>query len=161
MPSLHDFDFIFGRWSVRNRKLVDPTAPACDEWVEFDAVSDVSPVLDGIGHTDSMKVPAPADGGPPFEGFTLRLFDPTDETWRIWWSSTRLPGVLDTPMVGRFDGSHGVFEASDTIGGRPTLVRFEWLPEDPDGPLWQQSFSYDDGLTWALNWQMQFTPAAA
>jgi hypothetical protein len=160
MPSHRDFDFIFGHWSVRNRKLVDVTDPTCEEWVEFDAVSNVSPVLEGIGHTDEMTVAAPADGGAPFVGFTLRLFDPSDETWRIWWSSTRAPGVLDTPVVGRFEGSHGTFEASDTIGGRPTLVRFEWLAEHPDGPLWQQSFSYDDGVTWGLNWQMQFTPLA-
>ena len=155
--SQHDFDFVFGRWSVRNRKLVDVTDPTCDQWVEFDAVSDVAPVLRGIGHIDQMSVPAPADGGPPFEGFTLRLFDPSDETWRIWWSSTRAAGVLDTPVAGRFDGTHGVFEAADTIAGRPTLVRFEWLADEPDRPRWQQSFSYDDGATWSLNWQMVFT----
>ena len=28
--SQHDFDFIFGRWSVRNRKLVDVTDPTCE-----------------------------------------------------------------------------------------------------------------------------------
>ena len=155
--SHHDFDFIFGQWSVRNRKLVDVTDRACDEWVEFDAVSQVSPILSGFGHIDSMSVAAPADGGAPIEGFTLRLFDPSDETWRIWWSSTRVPGVLDTPVAGRFDGSHGVFESSDTIGGLPALVRFEWLVDRPDQPQWQQSFSYDDGRTWALTWVMLFT----
>jgi hypothetical protein len=152
--SQHDFDFIFGRWSVRNRKLVDVTDPTCEEWVEFDASSEVGPILTGIGHTDEMTVPQPADGGPPFVGFTLRLFDPSDETWRIWWSSTRAPGVLDTPVTGRFDGDRGVFEASDTIAGRPTVVRFEWLRDQPERPLWQQSFSYDGGETWTLNWQM-------
>ena len=96
--SQHDFDFVVGRWSVRNRKLVDVTDPACDRWVEFDAVSNVVPVLRGVGHVDQMSVPVPADGGPSFEGFTLRLFDPSDQTWRIWWSSTRAPGVLDTPV---------------------------------------------------------------
>ena len=155
----HDFDFVFGRWSVRNRKLVDVTDPTCDQWVEFDAVSDVAPVLQGIGHVDQMSVPDPADGGSPFEGFTLRLFDPSDQTWRIWWSSTRAPGVLDTPVEGQFDGTHGVFEAADTIAGRPTLVRFEWLADEPESPRWQQSFSFDDGTTWSLNWQMLFSPA--
>jgi hypothetical protein len=157
--SQHDFDFIFGRWSVRNRKLVDVTDPACTEWVEFDAVSEVGPILNGAGHTDEMTVAAPSDGGPPFVGFTLRLFDPNDRTWRIWWSSTRAPGVLDTPVVGRFADGRGVFEATDTIGGRPTRVRFEWLTDDPERPLWQQSFSYDEGATWAMNWQMRFTKA--
>ena len=156
MPSQHDFDFVFGRWSVRNRKLVDVTDPTCDEWVEFDAVSQVGPILTGIGHTDEMTVAAPADGGPPFVGFTLRLFDPSTQVWRIWWSSTRTPGVLDTPVEGRFDGDHGVFGAADTIGGRPALVRFEWFAAR-DQPHWQQSFSYDDGTTWTLNWQMFFS----
>ena len=67
--------------------------------------------------------------------------------------STRAPGVLDTPQVGRFEGDRGVFEAVDTIAGRPALVRFEWLRDQPD-PVWQQSFSYDGGETWTLNWQM-------
>jgi hypothetical protein len=155
----HDFDFIFGRWSVRNRKLVDVTDPTCTEWVEFDASSVVAPILGGGGHTDEMTVPAPSDGGDPFVGFTLRLFDPGAGVWRIWWSSTRAPGVLDTPVVGGFESGRGVFEAADTIGGRPTLVRFEWLTDDPAAPRWQQSFSYDGGETWTLNWQMAFTRA--
>ncbi len=155
--SQHDFDFVFGRWAVHNRKLLDVTDPLCDEWVEFEAVSEVAPILSGIGHTDQMSVPAPADG-PPFEGFTLRLFDPGDQIWRIWWSSSRFPGVLDTPVVGRFDDGHGVFDASDTIGGRPALVRFEWRT-DPERPHWQQSFSYDDGESWRMTWEMQFTKA--
>ncbi len=157
--SAHDFDFIFGRWHVHNRKLVDVTDPACDEWAEFDATSEAYPVLAGVGHVDRMFVESPADGGPPFEGFTLRLFDPTQGIWRIWWSSTRVPGVLDTPVAGRFTGPHGVFEASDVVAGRPVLVRFEWLAGDPAQPRWQQSFSYDDGRTWTLNWTMQLTRA--
>lgn len=156
-PSQHDFDFIFGRWTVRNRKLRDVTDPACTEWVEFDASSEVGPILGGIGHTDEMTVPEPADG-PPFVGFTLRLFDPAEETWRIWWSSSRFPGVLDTPVVGRFADGHGVFESSDTIGGRPAQVRFEWRA-DPERPHWQQSFSYDGGASWTMTWEMQFTRA--
>jgi hypothetical protein len=156
--SARDFDFIFGCWNVRNRKLVDVTDPACQEWVEFDAVSEATPILGGAGHVDRMFVEAPTDGGEAFEGFTLRLFDPLTATWRIWWSSTRAPGVLDTPVEGRFVGSHGVFGAADTIRGQQVLVRFEWLAAHPDEPRWQQSFSYDGGMAWILNWTMQLTP---
>lgn len=155
--SRHDFDFIFGDWNVHNRKLVDVTDPACTEWVEFDATSDVAPILSGWGHTDVMRIPAPTDGGDPFEGFTLRLFDPTDQTWRIWWSSTRAPGVLDVPMVGTFTDGRGRFHATDTIAGRDIHLRFEWTPDGPEGPRWQQFFSYDDGESWTLNWTMTFT----
>jgi hypothetical protein len=154
-PAAHAFDFIYGRWSVHNRKLRDVTDPACEEWVEFGATSEVFPVLHGVGHIDRMDVPDAPDG-PPFEGLTLRLFDPSRGTWSIWWSSTRAPGRLEPPVVGRFTGEHGVFDCDDVLAGRPARVRFEWLAERPS-PRWQQSFSYDGGATWRLNWVMRFT----
>ncbi len=147
------FDFIFGRWQVRNRKLVDVADPNCEEWVEFDAVSEAFPVLDGLGHVDRMYVAEPSDGK-PFEGFTLRLFDPASGTWRIYWSSTRAPGLLDPAVEGRFEDGHGTFQCEDEIAGRAVIVRFEWLTADPESPRWQQSFSYDGGQSWKLNWVM-------
>jgi hypothetical protein len=87
-----DFDFIFGRWTVHNGKLIDVADPACEEWLEFTASSEAFPVLDGFGHV-----------------------------------------------------------------GRRVGVRFEWLLEDPESPRWQQSFSYDGGETWRLNWTMKLT----
>ena len=150
------FDFIFGTWHVRNRKLVDVADPACDAWVEFDATSEAFPILGGYGHVDRMYVTSPTDGD-PFEGFTLRLYDTESGSWKIWWSSTRSRGVLDPPVVGRFDDAHGVFECEDEIGGKAALVRFEWLAEDRDAPRWRQSFSYDAGRTWKLNWVMELT----
>ena len=149
------FDFLHGSWTVHNRKLRDVTDPACHDWVEFDATSEVFPVQHGLGNVDQMEVPDPPDGA-PFEGLSLRLFDPASGTWSIWWSSTRAPGRLDPPVVGRFIGNRGVFECSDVIGGRPVLVRFEWRA-DPVHPVWQQSFSVDGGTTWTLNWVMSFS----
>lgn len=145
----HSFDVIYGRWRVHNRKLRDVTDPACQEWVEFDATSEAFPVLHGIGHIDRIQVPDPP-GGEPFEGLTLRLFDRAADTWSIWWSSTRAPGRLDPPVVGRFDGAHGVFDCEDTVAGRAVMVRFEWRA-DLVSPVWQQSFSYDAGESWQLN----------
>ncbi|HEX4035465.1 MAG TPA: hypothetical protein VHX66_13560 [Solirubrobacteraceae bacterium] len=154
------FDFIFGEWSVRNRKLVDLTDPECEEWVEFEASSEAFPVLGGHGHVDRMYVEDPPDGE-SFEGFTLRLFEPSSRIWKIWWSSTRARGILDTPVTGRFDGDRGVFECEDEIAGRSVVVRFEWLAANPDAPRWQQSFSYDGGRSWKLNWVMDLTRAGA
>jgi hypothetical protein len=149
------FEFVYGSWNVRNRKLRDVSDPSCAEWVEFDAVSEVFPILDGFGHVDRMHVPDPPDGA-PFEGFTLRLFDPSAATWSIWWSSTRAPGRLEPPVVGHFEGDHGVFDCEDVIGGHAVVVRFEWRA-DASSPRWCQSFSYDGGSTWKLNWEMTFT----
>ena len=149
------FDFIYGHWRVHNRKLRNVADPACEEWVEFDAVSHVFPILHGIGHIDRMNLPDPPDGD-AFEGFTLRLFDPSAGTWNIWWSSTRAPGRLDPPVVGQFTENHGVFDCDDIIGGHAVKVRFEWYA-DAFSPTWRQSFSYDSGSTWKLNWEMAFS----
>lgn len=149
----HGLDFVLGRWTVHHRKLADPTDPTCQDWVTFTATSEALPVLDGLGQVDRMWVEDPPEG-PPFEGFTLRLFDPADGLWRIWWSSTRAPGVLDTPVVGRAAGGTGVFECDDVIAGHPTRVRFVWQAGD-GRPRWTQSFSRDGGMTWWENWSMR------
>ncbi|MEJ3657636.1 hypothetical protein WEH80_32205 [Actinomycetes bacterium KLBMP 9759] len=151
----HEFDFIFGRFDVHHRKLRDTADPACVEWVEFEGGSDARPVLGGFGHVHVLDAPAPTDGE-PFEGFTLRLYDPAAGTWGIWWSSTRVPGRLDPPMTGRFAGNHGVFHGSDVVGGNRVDLRFEWH-RHPAAPRWEQSFSWDGGQSWHLNWVMSFT----
>jgi hypothetical protein len=155
----HDFDFILGDWHVHNRKLRDNADPDCVEWVEFDGTSRAVQVLDGVGHLDRIEVPHPPDG-PPFQAFTLRLFDPADETWRIWWSSTRAPGRLDPPLAGRFEGRHGVFFGEDVVNGRPIRLRFDWHAET-SSPTWEQRFSFDDGTSWILNWVMTLTRRSA
>lgn len=145
-----DFDFIFGRWRVRNRKLVDVTDPACDEWVEFEATAAAEPILGGLGHVDRMWAGT-------FEGFTLRQFDPEARVWRIWWASSARPGHLDTPVEGAFSGGCGRFSCEDVLGGRAVKVRFEWTNPTPDTARWEQAFSYDDAVTWHTNWTMDLT----
>jgi hypothetical protein len=107
--------------------------------VEFGATSAVFPVLHGVGHIDRMEAPEAPDGA------VVRWPDPSfarsgKGTWRIWWSSTRAPGRLDPPVVGRFTDGRGVFQCEDVVGGRPVRLRFEWLADRPS-PRWQQSFS--------------------
>ncbi len=153
-----DFDFIFGRWRVRNRKLRDVTDPSCTEWVEFDAVAEAAPILGGLGHVDRMWTEAPP-GEEPFEGFTLRQFDPQERVWRIWWASSQRPGHLDPPVQGAWVDGRGVFDTEDTLDGRLVQVRFEWEREGEDTAQWQQSFSFDQGRTWHINWIMTFSRA--
>ena len=155
----HQFDFIYGKFRVNHRKLRDNSDPACTEWVEFEGGSNAYPVLGEIGHLHVLDAPNPPDGA-PFEGITLRLYEPATDTWRIWWSSTRVPGRLDPPMVGRFTGEHGVFRGSDVIGGQPVDLRFEWRA-DQQNPVWSQHFSWDGGQSWTRNWVMQFTRKGA
>ncbi len=146
-----DFDFFFGRWHGAIRKLADVTDRHCTEWVELEASCDCAPILGGLGNFETATL-LPGAGG-AIEGATLRLFNPATGTWRIWWMSSRLPGVLDAPVEGRFEGKRGVFQGPDEFQGNPIQVRYEWDLLEEDKVRWAQRFSWDDGVTWEdLNW---------
>src|ERR1700704_1976908 len=110
----HAFDFLHGSWTFHLRKLRDPAGPDCTEWLLSNAAGEAFPILDGLGNVDRLYVPATEDSE-AFEGFTLRLYDPVTDTWRIWWASTWDPGVFDEPVVGRFDGGRGTFACDDVV----------------------------------------------
>lgn len=146
-----DFHFLFGRWRITNRKLADPFDENGTDWLEFESSSVVRPILGGLGNTDAYSAPEfPGRGS--FEGLALRLFDPRTKLWRIWWVSTAQPGSLDAPLVGRFIHGKGRFECDDIVGGRPVRVRYGWKDITPLSACWEQSFSFDDGATFRVNW---------
>lgn len=153
--SARDFDFLMGSWRVANRRLADPLDDGSD-WHEFATVAVARPLLQGLGNTDSYDS---VDGG-DFHGMTVRLFDPAEGLWRIWWASTRRPGHLDPPMAGGFEGDHGVFHGEDTVGGVPVAVRFDWWVEGPDRARWKQSISTDGSATWRDTFTMSFERTA-
>lgn len=152
----HDFDFALGRWRIHNRKLADVLDPACTDWVEFEAISEMHPILNGLGNFDTF-VPLGLPEGKHYEGATLRMFDPATGLWRIWWASSRTTGSLDSPVEGLFADGHGQFFGDDVIGGTPARVRYEWFDVEPGSARWEQSFSYDGGATWETNWVMTST----
>jgi hypothetical protein len=155
----HDFDFLFGGWRIANRKLEDPLAAEPTRWMEFEALSETRPILDGLGNVDTFSAPD-FPGRPGYLGFGLRLFDPETGLWRIWWASTVGGGQLDTPVVGRFRTGEGRFECDDVLGGRAIKVRFDWKDITPTSARWEQSFSFDDGRRFETNWIMELTRMA-
>jgi hypothetical protein len=155
-----DFDFLFGRWLVRNRKLVDVLDPHCAEWIEFEADSETRPVLGGLGNMDAFSVAAMPPEGKPYDGMALRLFDPNVCLWRIWWTSTRTAGRLDAPVEGKFVQGHGQFFGEDVLNGQAVKVRFDWRISAQGSIRWTQAFSYDGAGAWTVNWEMIFQRAA-
>jgi hypothetical protein len=149
----HDFDFLFGSWRIHNRYLKDRLRHST-EWVEFEARSEVIPLLNGFGHLDRYS--AVRDGA-PFEGITLRLFDPATGEWSIHWADTLRARSLLPAMVGRFVGGVGEFYGDEMVDGRKVRCRFLWTRLSADSARWEQAFSEDGGKTWETNWIMMFT----
>jgi hypothetical protein len=149
--SQHDFDFLAGGWKIRNRKLKEPLS-GCDEWDEFDARQNLTPILQGFGNFDIFSTEF---DGKPFEGFTLRLFDPQTRLWTIYWADSATVR-LDGGKVGSFDGDIGEFFARDVHDGKSTIVKFHWDKRDPEAPVWSAALSVDEGQTWEWNWHAYF-----
>jgi len=147
----HDFDFLHGRWRLRNERLVD-RLQGSTTWETFDATAVVRPILGGTGNLDEYST----DHWPGFEALSLRIFDPATRLWSIHWADT-LTGALLPPTVGRFDGNRGDFHGDEVIDGRDVKVHFIWTAVDTDRPTWAQAFSADGGATWEINWRMTFT----
>lgn len=157
IPAAHDpardFDFLFGRWQVRNERLRERLAD-CTEWEHFDAEVETRPVLGGLGNREHFQT----DWQNGYHGLALRLFDCELGQWRIWWASDRSP-MLEAPVLGGFDGDVGNFYSRIEHTGRDVLCRYRWTRIDADHARWDQAYSVDEGASWECNWVMHFTRA--
>jgi hypothetical protein len=150
-----DFDFLVGTWKVRNLMLRSRRPGAHADWVEFDSEVESRPVLGGFGNVDTYFAARREHG--QFHGLAVRLYDPATGLWRIWWASNVSPGTLDPPLEGRFTDGEGHFEGDDQVDGKVVRVRFRWSDITPTSARWEQSFSFDGGVTFESNWVIQLT----
>jgi len=151
--SKHDFDYLVGHWNIRNRTLKEQLVGS-DEWEEFDATQELRPILLGQGNFDIFRTQL---GGKPFEGLTVRLFDPQTRLWTIYWADSKEVN-LDEGKVGSFDGDEGDFFGREIINGKNVIVRFHWEKRDAKAPIYSRAFSADAGRTWEWNWYSTFSP---
>ena len=147
----HDFDFLFGRWQVRNERLRQRLVQ-CQEWDHFDARVECRPVLGGMGNREHFD----SDWQGGYRGMALRLFDRDTGQWRIWWASDR-SALLEAPVVGRFEREVGTFYGPDVHGDLPVLSRYRWTRIDAEHAVWDQAWSRDRGEHWETNWIMHFS----
>lgn len=148
------FDFLHGRWNVVHRKLKERLADS-KEWFEFPGTLSVAPILGGLGNFDENELHDPNGA---YQASSLRLFNPGAKQWSIWWFDSRLPAV-EPPVVGGFRGNKGTFYADDVFKGQPIRVRTTYEPLTPDHAQWTQAFSPDGGVSWEVNWVMDFKRA--
>ncbi|WP_276483336.1 hypothetical protein [Paraflavitalea pollutisoli] len=150
--SFSDFDFLIGSWQVRNVKL-KTRLNGCTEWVEFVATQELRTVLFGQGNIDHFRTDF---FGKPFEGLTLRLFNPLTRLWSIYWADSNAV-TLDAPVSGSFQDYIGYFFTRDSFEGKPIIMQFRWDATNPEEPVWSQAFSADNGQSWEWNWYMYFS----
>jgi hypothetical protein len=145
-----DFDFLTGKWTMDNRRL-KCRLNNCTEWIEYKSSSEnLGSILNGVGNLDFYRTSYNQLNNTPYEGVTLRLFNPKTRLWSLYWADSNL-GTMDPPVVGSFDGAIGTFYCKDTFEGKPILVMFKWDKTDPNNPVWSQAFSEDNGITWEMN----------
>ncbi|TIM13280.1 MAG: hypothetical protein E5Y67_18025 [Mesorhizobium sp.] len=138
--SKNDFDYLVGNWNIRNRTLKEPLAGRRRVGrIRRDP---------GIFHTEW--------GGKPFEGLTVRLFDPKTRLWTIYWADSNA-GKLDDGKVGSFNGDEGEFFGREVVAGKDVIVKFHWDKRNPKTPIYSRAFSADAGRTWEWNWYSKFS----
>jgi len=144
--SQNDFDFLVGKWVLKDKKLKSRLTNN-NEWIEFESTVEMQKLLNGIGNMDVYRT---LIDGKPFEGIAIRLFNPKTKLWSIYWADSNV-GVMDPPVVGSFEGNIGKFYCKDKFKGKDIVVVFLWDKTDPDNPVWSQAFSPDNGKTWEVN----------
>jgi hypothetical protein len=146
-----DFDYLFGRWNVHNRRLRE-RLKGSTTWDEFEGTAVVRKVWGGQANLDEYEADGPSGH---IQALTLRLFNPRSQQWSIYWA-TSAAGTLDVPMIGSFKDGRGEFYDQEMFEGRSIYARFIWSQITPTSCRWEQAFSPDGGQTWETNWVMDF-----
>ena len=156
MPGEHDgrndFDFFIGRWKAHNRRLRERLKGSHD-WEEFEGTIVDRKVLGGLGNVDEVTMDRESGR---VEGMTVRLFDPRTQEWSLYWASSAT-GVLELPMIGKFENGRGEFFAHEVHETRHVYSRFIWSEITENSCRWEQALSPDGGKTWETNWIADFT----
>jgi hypothetical protein len=142
-----DFDFLIGKWTLKHEKL-RTRLNNCKDWDEFETTVEDFRILEGVGNMDVGKA---IFNGKPWEGRTIRIFNPSTKLWSLYWVASDR-GVMDPPVVGSFENGIGHFFTKDTYKGAPIIMMFRWDARDKEHPVWSQAFSPDNGKTWEWNW---------
>jgi hypothetical protein len=146
-----DFDFLIGRWSIRNRRL-QKRLKADTIWDEFAGATEMRPILGGLGNIDDNINELPTGA---YRAVSIRAFNPETLMWSIWWLDSR-NSAIEPPVQGSFRDGVGTFLGKDVFEGRPILVRFIWSRITAQSARWEQAFSDDEGASWETNWIMDF-----
>lgn len=143
-----DFDFLNGRWTIRNRRLKD------GQWDTFDGEATVHGLLGGVASVEELRIPARN-----FSGMGLRLLDVERRLWADYWVNAKGGVLTPPPSWGSFVDGVGLWDSDEDDGGQPIVVRGAWDRITPASCRWYQAVSRDGGRRWEENWVMEWKRA--
>ncbi|MEM7706182.1 MAG: hypothetical protein AAF358_11545 [Pseudomonadota bacterium] len=151
LSGVRDFDFLLGTWRVTHHRLVGRLTGAT-EWDTGYGIDIIRPAFNGLGNIGCFRRDL---NGEHYEGAPIRLYDPRDGLWRIYWLDTA-EYRMEPPVVGRFVEGEGEFIGDDVLREMPIKVRYRWTLITTNSATWDQSYSADEGKTWEQNSIMEF-----
>ncbi|MGL4597075.1 MAG: hypothetical protein ACRCYO_06090 [Bacteroidia bacterium] len=151
--SENDFDFLVGKWSVKNRKLKAVLSKS-NEWTTFDSELHMRKTIGGFGNVENYYA---TFNEKPFEGMAVRLFNPKTKLWSVYWMDSNSAIMDEHPVSGSFESGIGKLYTRDQYNEQPVLVLYQWDATNPEHPKWSQALSTDDGKPWEWNWEMVLT----
>jgi hypothetical protein len=149
-----DFDFAWGEWRTEISFLPDPFSGQA-HWMKIRGRVIVRSLWGGRANLEEIEARGPHG---PFEGLTLRLYNPKAQQWYLYWANSS-DGVLDRPMIGSFKGGRGVFYNQDIYAGHTVFVRNVYFDISADSYRFAQALSDDGGKTWRTNFIARVTRA--
>jgi hypothetical protein len=150
-----DFDWMVGTWKADLKRLVNPLTGSTT-WVEFSGTQRTWAIWSGRGVMDEFTVDNQTTKA-KVEGLTVRLYNPANQTWSIYWANATNGAFSLPPTVGRWKDGRGEFYDHEELNGRWILVRYVWSDVTPTSAHFEQAFSEDGGKTWEVNWISNIT----
>ena len=150
-----DFDWMVGSWKADLKRLVNPLTGSTT-WVEYEGTQTTTTILNGKAVMDEFIVDSPATKT-KVEALTIRLYNPANQTWSIYWANAKNGEFSMPATVGRWTNGRGEFYDHEQLNGRWILVRYVWSNVTPTSAHFEQAFSEDGGKTWEVNWISNIT----
>ena len=151
---IENFDFLIGKWEILNKRLKERLSNN-NEWIEFNAVMETKPILNGMGLMDEMKT---THFGNDFVGLSIRLINPKTNIWTIYWADTFSPNnYLKEQVVGTFKNGIGEFYGIEHFNEKKYKLRFIWKKKSKNTAHWEQAYFDDLKGEWETNWIMLFS----
>jgi len=154
-----DFDWMLGNWKADLKRLVNPLTGSTT-WVAYEGTQTTTKVLNGKAVMDEFVVDSPASKT-SVEALTIRLYNPANQTWSIYWANAKNGEFSMPATVGRWTNGRGEFYDHEQLNGRWILVRYVWSDVTPTSAHFEQAFSVDGGKTWEANWISNITRTKA